>query len=285
MRTDVYIEEERSGRMKVSFLTLSFGNYCDIERVFKVAHEAGYDGIDIWGGRPMAYPLDMDEEACKHIVELKKKYNIEISAYTPEALSYPYNFASANEKEVRDTVNYYKKAIEVAAAIGAPRIQIAVKSRNVDAVRKDVYKTMIAAFREVAEYADKYDVTLILEAVTIYESNMVAYLDDLVEILDDVNHPRFKTMMDTATPYVHGESFSNWFERLGDKIDYIHFVNSDGATPAHLPVNGGNMNMAEVLKVIKDAGYDGWLCSELISAAREPELTVKSEAEAIRALL
>ncbi len=271
--------------MKVSFLTLSFGSYCDIERVFKAAAEAGYDGIDIWGGRPMAYPYDMDEEACKHIVELKKKYNLEISAYTPEALSYPYNFASASEKELKDTIAYFKKAIEVAAAIGAPRLQIAVKSKSPDAVRRDVYKTMIAAFKEVAEYADKYDVTLILEAVTIYESNMVAYLDDLAEIIEDVNHPRFKAMLDTATPYVHGESFSNWFERLGDKIDYIHFVNSDGASPAHLPVNGGNMNMGELIKVIKAAGYDGWLCSELISAAREPELTVKSEIKAIKALL
>ena len=134
-------------------------------------------------------------------------------------------------------------------------------------------------------YGAKYDVTLILEAVTIYESNMVAYLDDLVEILEDVNHPNFKTMMDTATPYAHGESFSVWFERLGDKIDYIHFVNNDGASPAHLPVNGGSMDMGEVLAVIKANGYDGWLTSELISVAREPELKVKSEAKAIRALL
>ncbi|MBE6031073.1 MAG: hypothetical protein E7225_05700 [Clostridiales bacterium] len=271
--------------MKVGFLSLSFGSYSDMERVFKVASEAGYDGVDIWGGRPMAYPWDMDEAECAKIVELKKKYNLETPCYTPEALGYPYSFATVNEKELADTIAYFKKAIEVAAATGTPRVQIAQKSKAPDVSRKDAYNNMIKGFKEIAEYAAKYDVTLILEAVTIYESNMVAYLDDLVEILEEVNHPNFKTMMDTATPFAHGESFSVWFERLGDKIDYIHFVNNDGGSPAHLPVNGGSMNMAEVLEVIKAHGYDGWLTSELISAAKEPELTVKSEAKAIRALL
>lgn len=40
--------------MKISFFTASMHRY-PLEKCFEVASEFGYDGIEIWGGRPMLW--------------------------------------------------------------------------------------------------------------------------------------------------------------------------------------------------------------------------------------
>ena len=84
--------------MKVALLSLLFRRY-HLDKIFEVAAEAGYDGVEIWGGRPQAYPYDMDEARCEQVLELKQKYHLEVPMYTPEVLGYPFNIATTDEKE------------------------------------------------------------------------------------------------------------------------------------------------------------------------------------------
>lgn len=108
--------------MKVALLSLLFRRY-HLDKIFEVAAEAGYDGVEIWGGRPQAYPYDMDEARCEQVLELKQKYHLEVPMYTPEVLGYPFNIATTDEKERVETIDYLKKALDVAKAIEAPRIR------------------------------------------------------------------------------------------------------------------------------------------------------------------
>lgn len=94
--------------MKVALLSLSFRRY-HLDKIFEVAGYFGYDGVEIWGGRPQAYPYDMDEARCAHVLELKEKYNLEVPMYTPEVLGYPYNISTPDKKEREETIDYLKK--------------------------------------------------------------------------------------------------------------------------------------------------------------------------------
>ena len=47
--------------MKISFFTASMHRY-PIEKSFEIASKFGYDGMEIWGGRPHAYAPDMRPE-------------------------------------------------------------------------------------------------------------------------------------------------------------------------------------------------------------------------------
>lgn len=59
--------------------------------------------------------------------------------------------------------------------------------------------------RALTEHAEKVGVDLIMEAVTLMESNTIIFLEDLVELLDDLGSSHVKTMIDTVTPMVHKE--------------------------------------------------------------------------------
>ena len=271
--------------MKVALLSLAMQRY-KLPKIFEVAGYYGYDGVEIWGGRPQAYPYDMDDARCEEVLKLKEKWDLEVSMYTPEVLGYPYNIASPDKKERQETIDYLKYSIDVAKKIETPRVQLAVGHAGYDQSRKENFDNVTYVMKELADYAEKKDIDLIIEAVTIMESNVIAFLADLVDLLDAVDSPRVKTMIDTVTPVVHWETFTDYFEKLGDKMEYVHFIGSDGASPAHLKVTNSVIPMDSVLQVFKKYGYDGWLSSELGGAyLKDPELHFAEEIKNIRGLL
>lgn len=271
--------------MKIALLSLLFRRY-HLEKVFEVASEQGYDGVEIWGGRPQAYPYDMDEARCEDVLRMKEKYRLEVPMYTPEVLGYPFNIATIDAKERSETIDYLSKALDVTKAIGAPRIQLATGHAGHGTNRRQNKRNVMYVLSKLAEHAEKLDVDIILEAVTLMESNVIIFLDDLVELIEDIGSPRIKGMLDTVTPTVHHETFADYFEKLGDKMDYIHFIDSDGRDQHHFPVGEGNIPMDALISIIRKYGYDGWLSSELVSPyARDPELFAAHEIRSIRRVL
>ena len=51
--------------MKLSILSGSFGRF-SIDKQFEMVKNIGFDGIDICGTRPHAYPYDMDQRRIDH---------------------------------------------------------------------------------------------------------------------------------------------------------------------------------------------------------------------------
>lgn len=271
--------------MKVALLSLSFRRY-KLDKIFECAGYYGYDGVEIWGGRPQAYPYDMDGAMCEHVLDLKEKNNVEVSMYTPEVLGYPYNISTPDPKERKETIAYLKEAIDVARAIGTPRVQLACGHAGYETDRRENIANVTRVISELADHAEKQGIDLIIEAVTLMESNTIIFLDDLVELIDAVGSPRVKAMIDTVTPVVHWETFSDYFEKLGDKMQYIHFIDSDGTSPHHMPVGEGVIPIKALLKILKKYGYNGWISSELVSPyLKDPELYCAQEIENIRSYL
>ena len=61
--------------MKIAVASSLFSRYC-LERTFEAASRLGYDGIELWGGRPHAYAPDMDDIAVERICALREKYHL-----------------------------------------------------------------------------------------------------------------------------------------------------------------------------------------------------------------
>lgn len=51
-----------------------------IEHAFRDASELGYDGIEIWGGRPHAFAPDLKAGGIKQIKALAQTYRCRLSA-------------------------------------------------------------------------------------------------------------------------------------------------------------------------------------------------------------
>jgi protein FrlC len=220
--------------MKISVLTYLFSRY-PLEKCFAIASQYGYDGIELWGARPHAYPYDMDEARVTEVLRFKDRYGLEISMYTPELLAYPYNLTSQDKNEREETVEYLKTALDVAGKIGTPRMQVTTGHAGYGTDREKNWQNLYEGMRTLADHAEQAGVDIIVEALTPQESNMVICCDDIVELLRRVKSPRVKGMIDMVTPVAYHESFESYFDKLGEAMDYIHCVDSDGSTYDHLP--------------------------------------------------
>lgn len=271
--------------MKLAVLSLLFRRY-HLDKVFQVAAEQGYDGVEIWGGRPQAYPYDMDEGRCEEVLRLKEQYRLEVPMYTPEVLGYPFNIATPDRREREETIAYLRRALEVAKAIGAPRVQLATGHAGYGTSRRQNWENVCTVLKHLTDDAERLGVDIVMEAVTLMESNVIVFLDDLVELIADIGSPRLKGMLDTVTPTVHHETIADYFEKLGDRMAYIHFVDSDGRDQHHFPIGEGKLPMEGLMAILRKYRYDGWLSTELVSPyCRDPELFAAQEIRSLRHLL
>ena len=74
--------------MKLSFLTLQFKHY-PLETSFLMARRYGFDGIELWGARPHAYPYDGDDALVRDILRWKREYGVEIPHVHPRTARLP----------------------------------------------------------------------------------------------------------------------------------------------------------------------------------------------------
>jgi protein FrlC len=271
--------------MKIATVSALFCRH-PIEKVFQVASAQGYDGIELWGARPHAYAYDMDEERIADILRMKDQYKLEIPMYTPELIGYPYNVASLDSVERQETIEYLKRSIEVAKAIGAPRVQVTCGHAGYGTDRCKNMENVRNVMREIVDHAEKVGVDIIIEALTVMESNTIYLLDDLLELIEYLDSDCVKTMLDTVTPLVHWEPYSDHFEKLGDKLDYIHFVDSNGVNYSHMALGTGIIDLPGLIKIMRRYGYNGWLCIELLSSfIREPEMYAGRDIRILRQML
>lgn len=247
--------------MKISMLTMLFPNH-SLEECFNILSKQGFDGIEIWGARPHAYVYDMDAKKQEDVLRYQEKYGLKVSMYTPELLSYPYNLVSRDTKERNETVEYLCQAVKVAKGIGTKRMQITCGNFGYSTPRKLAWEWLTDGVKKIAEEAEKQEIDLIVEAISPCEGNLVIRCDDIVELKERVGSKRVKAMIDLVTPVLLSEEIQEYFEKIPGGVDYVHCIDSDGATYDHLLPGNGVIHFSEILKMFMDYGYDGWLSGE-----------------------
>ena len=109
--------------MKLSISTFLYFNYPLDETIKRIAN-LGYDGVEIWGGRPHAYCDDIDNEEARRLRKLTEKVGLEISGFIPAQFRYPTCLCSGNPKIRTASVDYIKKSITTATMFGCNKVSI-----------------------------------------------------------------------------------------------------------------------------------------------------------------
>lgn len=269
--------------MKFSFLTYQFCRY-PLEYCFKMGQHYGLDGVEVWGARPHAYAYDLDAGRVAEINGYKKKYGLEISMFTPEILAYPYNLASQEKKEYEETVAYLIRSVEAAAAIGTDKMQITTGHPGYKVDRHKTKAQVGEGIARLCKRAEELGVDIILESLSSYEGNTVTTAHQIGEMIEMVGSPALKSMVDVAVPVVMSEPVSEYFDTLGDKMEYLHLCNCPDKDDFHMPVHDANgiIPMKALFKVLERYHYDGWCSLEILGPYfRDPELYLAQFADDI----
>jgi fructoselysine 3-epimerase len=270
--------------MRIGLFSSGYRRY-PLEIAFRDAKEFGYDYIELWGGRPHAYPLDLNRGRFNDILKLIDYFQVPVEVYTPEHNDYPFNYMCEDPMIREDSLNYLKTAIQMGKTIGAKYVLISAGHGGNYRTEEELRTQVVECLRELANYGEKCNQHLLLEALTPYESNVCNRAEQLSGILKQVNSPILHGMCDVVPAFVQHQPIEDYFFHLADDLKHFHLIDSDGVSDTHLLPGDGRIPLNQVSKMLKSRGYLGGVTIELVSAyMNEPSLYARKAIESVKKL-
>jgi D-psicose/D-tagatose/L-ribulose 3-epimerase len=128
----------------------------------------------------------------------------------------------------------------------------------------DEWAWAVDGMRQVAEHAERCQVTLALEYLNRFECYLLNTAADGVRFCRDVNHPRCQMMYDTFHSHIEEKNTPAAIRALKGRLVHVHISENDRSTPG-----SGNVRWAETFDTLKEIGYDNLLVIEAFGMALE----------------
>ena len=257
--------------------------------------EAGYDGVELWGGRLHGYILDLvrtldgdfelNEELVTRVKSLCDRNGLEIVCYTPEQVLYPLNVlidAAApldGTRMRRNSRRLLELSVDVAETLGCGRVVIASPMwqwRRTDrgyarATRDQVIEAVIDEVAGLVSYAAARGGTILFEAQVEDFTNAIITLEDTALLLDRIPSPHLQVLLDTGHVQVTASRlgrdgvayFREHVAAFKGRLGHVHIDDNAGDTDTHLAPGAGTIDIAGMVAALVEAGYQGWLAPEL----------------------
>ncbi len=267
--------------MKLGTATSVLYQYA-IHDAIPVVARAGYDGIDIWGGRPHVYRQDLSARDLADLRQRIADHGLDVSSFMPAFYRYPHSLSSPNPRVRQDSIAYMQACIDNAVALGAPIVLVVPDLSLYGQKTVDSHRRLVESIDAVARYAAQHNGLMLgIEILHTDETDLVNTADDAAGIIRELGHPNLGAVLDTGTLNLSKESPATIFATLGDKVLQIHANdNMGGHKQQNLIPGEGTYDFAGLIAFLKSIRYTGYLSAELsreYSDDPEPALTTTAE--------
>ncbi|WP_342048592.1 sugar phosphate isomerase/epimerase family protein [Bacillus sp. OTU530] len=240
--------------------------------------------IELWGGYPHLYAEDVTLFELGKIRKKIEERNLKLVCYTPEQIMYANNIA-AREPDVRKrSLAYYLKNIEIAAELGTSMMLITPGWGYYNEPIEAAWNTSRQSLAILGGRARELGVTLLLEPLQPFESNLITNLQQLKQILQELDMESIRGMLDIVAMAVAGDTISDYFQQL-DHIRHIHLI--DGNPSGHLVCGHGTLPLEQYVSEIASYDYSGYVSLELASSRyyTEPDQALAQSLEHVKRIL
>jgi len=224
---------------------------------------------------PMGFTLIDNPELVESILTKTSERNIDISNYAIGA-----DFLPDSEEAFEKEIERVKKEVDVAHQLGVKRMRHDVSFKppqeaSIHQFEMDLPR-LVEACRRIADYASQYGIVTSIENHGFY----VQASDRIQRLIHEVDRTNFRTTLDTGNflcvdedPVV-GVKNNIEFASMVHIKDFYHrsvswYNPGDGwlETQAGNYIRGaitghGDIDLREIIKVIKESGYDGYISIE-----------------------
>jgi len=262
--------------MKKGISQWSFPSNYKLNECFKVAKDAGFDGIEVVLDETGEITLKSTEDDIKKFVELSKSVGIEISSLAT-GLFWNYSLSS-DEKKIREKAkDIIEKMIEVASWLNVDTILVVPGAVDVffnpkiPVVSYDkVYERVYESLKELIPVAEKFKVNIGIENV--WNKFLLSPIE-MRNFVDSFDSDYIGVYFDVGNILAYGYP-EHWISILGKRIKKVHlkdFKKSIGNAEGFVNLLYGDVNWKAVMLALKEIKYTDYLIAEVMPPKFYPE--------------
>jgi D-psicose/D-tagatose/L-ribulose 3-epimerase len=216
----------------------------------------GFDLIEI----PLLDPGSVDAGMTRRLLE-----EHDLQATCSLGLEFSTDISSEDPKVVRRGEELLISAVETAADIGSEYlggVTYSAMGKYLEPPTTVGRRHCIEALGRVAERAGEHGITIGLEAVNRYESNLVNTAQQAVELIEEAGAGNLVVHLDSYHMHIEEGDMSRPVTVCGDRLGYVHLGESHRGY-----LGTGLVDFPTLFRALARAGYDGPLVFESFSSA------------------
>ncbi|MDY6914181.1 MAG: sugar phosphate isomerase/epimerase family protein [Planctomycetota bacterium] len=237
--------------MELGFCTMGYLDYTTVEEAIRRIAKTGYKAIDFWAYSPHLGPDLYDKTKRREIKKQVKDAGLKTVALSVNGggLALHINFSHCIEQIRNSSVEYYKQCVDLAKDIDCPLINMISGHMVYGTTRQQAWEWNRQCMKEVALYAGEKDVQVALHTLTPCESQVMVTLDDALRMMEEINSPSCKVMIDTADQNITDPNLCDAIRKAGKDLVYVHCNDNSGVGQGdvHLPPGRGTVTMEHLL--------------------------------------
>jgi fructoselysine 3-epimerase len=258
-----------------------------MEDAIPLIARAGFDGIDVWGGRPHVYRQDYSEAELGQLRNRIASHGLEVSSFMPAFYRYPHSLSNPNPRVRADSIQYMRECIDNAAVLGARVVLVVPDHSLYGQSPQDSLLRMTESIHVVGEYALQYDLKLGIEVLYYDETDFVNSSGDALGIIRTVGLDNLGVVADSGTLNLSKEVPEEMIAMLGSLLLQVHVNDNHGHEKQQNLIPGeGTYDFPGLIHALQACGYSGFLSAELSKEyAAEPEQALRTTVARLRAWL
>lgn len=235
--------------------------------ILDIAHELGYDGVELW-----AYQLLREGSDPAALASRIRELGLTVTVHT---LSWDLNLTSRVDVIEAASMAALHGSVDLAAGLGASLIVMHPGHTTAPHDDGEMYwPALVAAVREIADHAANLQIRLGVEHMEARQTEFVILPEHANRLVDEVSRPNVGTVLDVAhIPWGQDEVE---FIRALDHVIHVHLSDADESR-LHLPLGQGDRDLVRVLGALH--GYRGAITLEGFSISAGVELARWNKAQ------
>lgn len=228
----------------------------DFEKYIEKAKNLGFDILEV----AALGLVHLSDSKLIRLKELADFHNIILTAGI--GLPKEYDVSSSNDETRENGIIFMKKLIDNLHMAGIDRIGGTIYSYwpvdySVPIEKPIALKHSIDSIRILAQYAQKYNITLLIETLNRFEQFLLNDAKEAINFVKEVNEPNVKIMLDTFHMNIEEDNIADAIRYADTFLGHLHIGEANRKVPGQ-----GSLPWSEIGEALKDINYNQYIVME-----------------------
>lgn len=219
------------------------------------AADNGFEFLDLTMEGPAADVEHLDVAALRDVLSSS---GLGIMGHTAWYLP----FGSPVPQVRAGAIEAVRATLEPFATLGARYVNVHVHKGVSSFPYDDTLRWNAESFAALAELAQPYGITIMIENVVNNLNSAKAFRT----MLDA--HPDLRLHLDIAHASVKGDKTADFLKQHADRLVHVHVSDNRRVNDDHLPLGAGTVNWQEPIRLLRQRGYDSTITLEIFTPDR-----------------